>query len=303
MSVPPSRLLLVSAFLAVYIIWGSTYLAIQMAIETLPSFLMAGVRFLIAGGAMYLYARWVKKDARPTAEQWRSTAIVGALMLVVGNGCVVFSEHLLPSSLVALIVATVPLWMAVLEWMQSGRRPNAGVTIGVLGGFAGVALLIGPGKIAGVEQINPLGAAVVLAGSLGWATGSLQSRRRPLPSSAILSTGMQMFSAGIALTLLAIVTGELGAVHPETFSLRSLGALAYLIVFGSLVGFTSYAWLLQVSTPALVSTYAYVNPVVAVFLGWAIAGETITARTMIAATIIVSAVAVMTTWKGQKKAA
>lgn len=296
----PNRLLLVAAFLSIYLIWGSTYLAIQVAIESLPSFLMAGVRFVVAGGILFLYAHLVGRVPLPTRENWRAGAVVGGLMLIGGNGCVVWAEHLLPSSLAALLVATVPLWLTVMQWAMTGARPNLGATVGVLGGFAGVALLVGPGKIAGGGQINPIGAGALMIASSCWALGSLQSRRQPLPASPLMSTGVQMLAGGMGLMLASLVSGELAQVDPATFSLRSMGALAYLVVFGSLVGFTSYSWLLQVSTPALVSTYAYINPVVAVFLGWALADEPISPRTLLAAAIIVGAVAIMTTWNSRQ---
>ncbi|MFO7262038.1 MAG: EamA family transporter [bacterium] len=297
----PSTAKLVAAFAAVYVIWGSTYLAILYAIETLPPFLMAGVRFLIAGAALYAWA-WLRGARRPALVHWKSALIIGALMLVGGNGGVVWSEQRVASGLAALLVATVPLWMVLLEWVQrDGTRPDGRTLFGVALGLAGLALLVGPNALLGGERVDPLGAAALVLGSLSWAAGSLYSRRAPLPRSPLLGTAMEMLAGGALLTLLGLAVGEAGAVDLDAVSLRSILALLYLIVFGSLVGFTAYTWLLGVSTPARVSTYAYVNPVVAVLLGWAFAGEPITPRMAVAAVIIVGAVAAITGGQGTRR--
>lgn len=284
-----------------YVLWGSTYLAIRFAIQTLPPFMMAAARFLIAGGLLYAWTRW-RGAPRPTLPQWRGATVVGGLLLMCGNGAVVWSEQRVPTGLAALLVATVPLWMVLLDGAGRGwRRPPTQVLLGVGFGLTGVALLVGPGHFAGSDGIDPIGAAALLVGSAFWASGSLYSRRATLPESRLLGTAMQMIGGGCCLLVLGTLLGEWSQLDLAHASARSLLALGYLVVFGSLVGFTAYIWLLRVSTPALVSTYAYVNPVVAVLLGWAFAGEPITARTLLAAAVIVAAVMLITTHRPRAK--
>ena len=297
----PLRWRVVAALGAVYVIWGSTYLAIRFAIETMPPFLMAGVRFFVAGGALYTWMRW-RGAPPPTRAQWVSAAIVGALLLLLGNGGVVWAEQLMPSGITALLVGTVPLWMAVLNWARpGGTRPSLAVVVGLLFGFAGVALLIGPTQLAGGSRVSLLGSAIVLVAAVCWASGSLYSRSGRLPSSPLMGTAMEMLAGGTLLLLAGSATGELAQVHLNTISTRSALGLAYLIVFGSLVGFTAYIWLLRAAPPAIASTYAYVNPIVAVLLGWALAGEPLTPRTLLAAAIIVAGVVVITTFQARAR--
>ncbi len=299
----PSRARVVAAFAAVYIIWGSTYLAILYAIETLPPLVMAGVRFLIAGGVLYTWA-YFRGAERPTFVNWRAAGIVGALLLLGGNGAVVWAEQRVPSGIASLLVATLPLWMVLLEWSRpEGRRPTIGVAAGIALGLAGLMVLIGPGLTSATGGVDPVGAGVLLFGSLSWAAGSLYARGAPLPKGGTLATGMEMLAGGALLLLAGLARGEAAAWDPGAVSASSLIALLYLITFGSLIGFTAYIWLLGVVQPAHVATYAYVNPIVAVLLGWAIAGETITSRTLVAAAIIVGAVALITSRRREPKSA
>jgi drug/metabolite transporter (DMT)-like permease len=299
----PSRLRIAAAFAAVYVIWGSTYLAIHFAIQTLPPFWMAATRFLLAGVVLYVWAR-LRGAARPTAVHWRSAAIVGGLLLLGGNGGVVWAQQHVPTGLTALLVATVPVWMVLLDGVGRGwRRPATQVLLGIGLGLAGVALLVGPGRFAGGEAIDPRGALVLVLASLCWATGSLYSRRAPLPASPLLGIAMEMVAGGALLALAGALAGESGRLDLAAASPRSLLAVAYLVVFGSLVGFTAYIWLLRVTRPALVATYAYVNPVVAVLLGWAFAGEPLTGRTLLAAAIIVGGVVLITTHRAAPREA
>ncbi len=287
------RLKLIAAFAALYIIWGSTYLGILFAIETIPPFLMAGIRFLVAGAMLYVFAR-ARGAAPPSPRQWRAAGIVGAALLLIGNGAVVYAELTVPTGVVSLIVATVPIWMVLLEWARTrGKRPRSVVFAGLALGIVGTALLIGPQSVRGAGAFPIFGALVVLVGAFGWAAGSIYSRGADLPKEPLLTTGMQMLAGGSLLVLLGALMGELWQLDLRAVSLRSLGGLLYLITFGSLIGYTSYIWLLRVSTPARVSTYAYVNPVVAVFLGWAFAGEAITSRVLLAAAVIIAAVALI----------
>ena len=293
-SAPPSRTLVIAAFAAIYIIWGSTYLAIRVAIETIPPFLMAGTRFLIAGSLLYGWARF-RGAPRPQVAAWRAAVILGAFFLLLGNGGVVWAEQKVPSGIAAVLVALLPIWTAIIEWIRPpGKRPTAGVTVGLVTGFAGVALLLAPGVGSGA-QVDPIGGLVLILASLSWAYAGVISKEQPLPKSAVLSSGMQMLAGGALLTLLGLVTGEPGRIDFDGVSLRSAAAFLYLIVFGSLMGFSAFAWLLRVSTPGRVATYAYVNPVVAVFLGWLLLGEPLAPRDIAAAAIIVGGVVLITT--------
>jgi drug/metabolite transporter (DMT)-like permease len=276
---------LLFAFAAIYVVWGSTYLAIRFAIETIPPFFVAGSRHLAAGALLYGWAR-ARGAAAPTRAQWLTAAGLGALMLLGGNGAVTWSEQRVPSGLAAVIVATVPLWIVLLE----GRRPTARVALGLALGLAGIGLLVGPGEIAGAGRIDPLGALVLVGGSLSWAIGSLRGRTAALPASPQVSTAAQMLTGGGLLLALGLAAGELPRLAAAEVSARSLLSVGYLVVFGSLIGFSAYVWLMRVSTPARVATYAYVNPVVAVALGAAFGGEPLTLRTLLASAVIVLAV-------------
>lgn len=288
----PSPWLVIAAFAAIYLIWGSTYLAIRFAIETMPPLIMAGVRFLIAGGLLYGWTR-LRGTPRPTGTNWRAAALIGALLLLGGNGAVTWAEQWVPSGLAALLIATEPLWIVLLIWLRGGDRPTAGVAGGLVLGLIGIALLVGPGELLGGSHLDPVGAGAILLASVSWAAGSLYAQRAPMPATPLLGTGMEMLIGGALLLLAGLATGEGAQLHLEALSLRSGLALGYLIVFGSIVAFSAYVWLLRVVPPARAATYAYVNPVVAVFLGWALAGEVITPLTLVAAAVIVIAVALI----------
>src|SRR5512139_1644919 len=282
------------AFAAIYLIWGSTYLAIRFAIETIPPFLMGGVRFLLAGGVLYAVLRWRGVRA-PSRRQWQAALIVGGLLLFGGNGGVIVAEQYVPSSLAALIVAMVPLWMVLLNWWRGDRaRPNAGTALGVGLGLAGIVLIAGPGQSAAEGAVNPIGLLILMLASLSWSIGSLYSRKSSLPANALLATSMEMLAGGALMLIAGLLLGQGAQIRFDHISLLSLAALGYLIVFGSLIAFTAYVWLLKVSTPARVSTYAFVNPVVAVFLGWMLAGEELSLRVLIAAAVIIMAVMLIT---------
>jgi len=296
----PARARVALAFGLVYVLWGSTYLAIRFAVETLPPFLMAGTRFVVAGGVLYAWARRHGAPV-PNRANWAAAAVVGALLLVGGNGSVVWAEQRVPSGLAALLVATTPLWMVVLDSVRSKTMPGAAVALGILLGLAGLFLLVGPNQLAGSRRPDPVGAAALGFASLSWAAGSLYSRRAQLPSAPLLGSAMEMICGGAAMLALGAAHSEPGQLSLARIAPGSLWAFAYLVVFGSLVGFTAYTWLLRVSTPAHVSTYAYVNPVIAVFLGWSIGGETVGASTLLAAGVIVGGVVLITLY-GRKGA-
>lgn len=291
--------LVIAAFAAVYIVWGSTYLAIRFAVAELPPFITAATRFLIAGAILFAWGR-IQGEPLPTPVERRSAAVGGLLLLLGGNGAVVWAEQFVPSGIAALIVATLPLWMVLLEWARpGGSKPGLGVFVGLALGLAGIGLLLDPGDTGG--GVDVVGAVVLCFGSVSWAAGSIYMRNVPMPRSAFMSNGIQMLAGGTGLMILGSAVGEFGNLELAAASAKALLSVAYLIVFGSLIGFTAYTYILRVSTPARVSTYAYVNPVVAVFLGWALAGETITIRTLAAAGVILLSVAIITLSSGSRR--
>lgn len=293
-------IILIAAFAAVYVIWGSTYLAIKYAIDTIPSFLMAGLRFLVAGGILYAVARFSPGYEKPKAVHWRTSFIVGALLLGIGNGGVVVAEHYISSSLTALLVATTPFWMVLLGWVFMGKgRPTLKASLGLLIGFIGVALLIsgrgGATETGGDSQL--LGIVLVLFATLGWAIGSLYGTKAQVAKGTLLAAGMQMLSGGLILMVMSLVAGEWKTFDYNAVSSTSWLALIYLTFIGALVAYTAYSWLLKNASPSTISTYAYVNPAVAVFLGWAIAGESLTGQMLVGAAIIVGSVVLITSTK------
>lgn len=294
----PSRVLIVLAFAAVYVFWGSTYLAIRLSIETLPPFLMAGTRFMTAGGILFAWAIFNGQKLRPALSQWPTAFIVGALLLLCGNGGVTWAEKYIASSLAALLVATEPLWVVMLNWGLTHRRPNGKVLLGVLIGLAGVTLLVSDGLGQGTHgfRMNLIGAGVVVLAGFAWASGSVYLSRHPIRTVTSMASGMQMIAGGSLLLLLALVAGDFKRLNLANASWVSISAFAYLTLFGSLISFTAYSWLLNNVTTARASTYAYVNPVVAVLLGWLIANEPLTAKMMLAAAIIVGSVVLITTF-------
>ena len=294
----PSRTKIIAAFAAIYLIWGSTYLGIRFAIETIPPFMMGGVRFMIAGALLYVFMR-VRGEPRPTVRQTRNAAIIGGAFIVCGNGTVVWTEQFVPSGIVALLVAILPFWIVLIEWLGPRKiRPTPGVSAGLILGIAGIVFLIGPDALHPSTSSGGnllIGALLLVTSSLIWALGTTYSQTAELPRSAFTATGLEMFLGGAMLFGVAVIAGEPMHFDPGAVSARSLAGFVYLTTIGSLVGFTAFIWLLQHQPSARVSTYAYVNPVVAVFLGWAIAGEALTLRTVIAAGIIIAAVAMITT--------
>ncbi|MEW6178636.1 MAG: EamA family transporter [Chloroflexota bacterium] len=293
-----SPLAIWAGMLSIYVVWGSTYLAIQFAVETIPPFLMAATRNFTAGVILYTWRR-LAGDPRPSLLHWRSAAIIGLLLLTGGNGLVSWAEQLVPSGVTSLLVGSVPLWIMLVDlvsgyYRQGGSRPGVLAVMGLVAGFGGIALLVGPGQLSGTGQVNLIGAGALLLGSLLWALGSVYNRGAKLPASPLLGTGMEMLAGGLGLFVVGTLAGEWPEVNLAGISSSSLFGLLYLIFFGSLVGFASYTWLLRVAPITLVSTYAYVNPVVALFLGALIASEVITGRMIIAALIILGSVALIT---------
>ena len=295
---PPTAGLVAVALGAVYVLWGSTYLGIRVALDAIPPYTLGAIRFLIAGPLMYAIVVRVSRPAtRPTARQWAAQALVGVLLLGVGNGGVILAEQHIPSGLAALLVATVPLWMALMGGVFLGEPFSRRAVVSVTLGFAGVVLLIRPGGAASVPVL-----LAVLISPFTWSLGSLYARRAPRPDNPLLGAGMQMSAAGVVFAVAALIAGEPwgnGGIHPTAHAVLGL---AYLIAFGSLVGYTAYAWLLQVAPVSLVSTYAYVNPLVAVLLGAVFLGEAISARVLVGGGIIAVAVALLLSAGGSQRA-
>lgn len=294
----PSRLAIVAAFAALYVIWGSTYLAILFAIRSIPPLLMAGARFLLAGLILYTAAR-VSGAPRSNRIEWRTALIVGACLLVGGNGGVTLAQQYVPSGLAALIVATVPLYIALLSWLFGmSERPSALTAFGLAGGFVGVGILVGPALRVSSDGESPhawIGVSILLISSLIWSAGSLYSRQAKNASSPFLAAGQQMLCGGTIMLLAGAMTGELRKLDFGQVTMLSLGAFAYLVVIGGIIGYASYAFLLRHCDPAKVATYAYVNPVVAVLLGAVFADEKLSLRMLIAAALITGSVAIVIT--------
>jgi drug/metabolite transporter (DMT)-like permease len=295
-SSPPAHWLVILAFALVYLVWGSTYLAISFAVQTLPPYLMSSIRFLLAGGLVMAWSLG-RGAPLPTRTHWRSAIIAGTLLFGLNNSLLVGAEHAgMPSGVAALLIATTPMWFVLLSWMRSGERPSINVFAGLALGTFGLILLVNPGSAGGVD---PIGALMVIGAAFCWSVGSLYARDATFPSNLLLWTGMQLVVGGVLQLSLSIVTGELAAFDPSKVTALSVASMIYLGIMSSIITFTAFSWLMRVTSPARVATYAYVNPVVAVFLGWALNNEPLHVHTLIAAAIIVFAVIVLTRAKGR----
>lgn len=293
-----NRTRIVLAFAAVYVIWGSTYLFIKYAIESVPPFMMGAARFTAAGLLLYTIARW--RGARaPDRYDWRSAALTGVLMLGVGNGAVMWAELTVPTGIVALIVSTTPIWIVVFDWLRPrGVRPRLPVIIGLALGLAGMIILIGPRAIVGEGHVDEIGVLILLTGSLGWAIGTMLSKGSKRSSAPLAYAALQMIAAGVAMSITSAALGEHTGFRPGDVSLRALLSWIYLMLAGSIIGYTAYIYLLGQVSAAKAATYAYVNPIIAVLLGWAFLSEPIGARTIVAAAVIIGGVAIITLSQG-----
>jgi drug/metabolite transporter (DMT)-like permease len=293
----PTKVRTIVAFAALYLIWGSTYLGIRFAIDSIPPFLMAGMRFLLAGVIMYGIA-WSQGAWKSSWANWRTSLIIGACLLLAGNGGVTISEQYIDTGLAALIVAIVPIYIVILSWATGmAPKPAPIVWLGLIGGFVGVGILLGPAlRLHSNDGQHPaIGMSILLVSSFIWSAGSLYSRTAKHAASPFLTAAQQMLCGGMLLLFTGLVTGELQRFHPSSMSPKSLGAFVYLVAIGAVVGYTAYIWLLRHCDPAKVATYAYVNPIVAVLLGAAFAGETVTLRVLVAAALIIGSVAIVIT--------
>ncbi|MEY2881013.1 MAG: hypothetical protein RLZZ15_3393 [Verrucomicrobiota bacterium] len=296
---PPSRASLLLAFAAIYLIWGSTYLGIRVAVESMPPFLMAAARFLLAGGVLLAFLK-LRGATWPTARQWRLNALIGTLLLLGGNGLVAWAEQEIPSGIAALLIGVSPLFFVLIEWAwPGGTRPTALTLLALVIGFAGVAWLAAPWENPAHGGLPPTGIVAILGACFFWSLGSIYSRHAKHGVDPFLASALQMLGGGGALLVVAILHGDFGALDLAGITPRSWGAFAYLVSIGSLVGFSTFVWLMKHSTPARVSTYAYVNPVVAVILGALLLGEPIGPRTLVASAIIITAVAIITVQKNR----
>jgi drug/metabolite transporter (DMT)-like permease len=298
----PSTIKLLIAFAAVYFIWGSTYLGVRFASETIPPLLMASVRFLVSGSILYLYAR-SKGAMSPKLIHWKSACITGFFLLLIGNGGMAWSLQFLPSSLAAILVATEPFWLVIVAWTMFGKgRPTGKEATGLIVGFIGIVLLVSFGSDKDTGTTNPVGVVMVIASAIAWAIGSMYATRASVPDSPMLSISLQMLAGGIMLFLAGTLKGEWAILEFDEVSAKSGLALVYLTLFGSLIAFTAYSWLLGVVSPSMASTYAYVNPVVALILGWSLGGEVITTPMLLASAMIILSVVIITLAKPAKKA-
>jgi len=288
-----SRVQVALAFAAIYLIWGSTYLAIRYAVETIPPLLMMGMRHTTAGILVYGWAR-SRGAATPKLKHWAYAAIAGLFLFAVGHGILAWAEQKIPSGMAALLCATLPLWTVLVAHVQGAEQKVSGrAWAGLILGFAGVVILIGPSNLRGHGTLSLLGILAAISSSLAWAIGTVYSKSVRISSSSVLSAAMQMIAGGVLLLVAAIASGE--SMHVASFSLRSSLALVYLTLFGSIIAFTIFTWLLTVASPSRVSTFAYVNPMVAVLLGWALAGEAMGWNTWVAAIVIIAGVALVST--------
>jgi drug/metabolite transporter (DMT)-like permease len=298
----PTTASLVAAFAAIYLVWGSTYLGIRYAVETIPPLLMMGVRHLIAGALLYGWVRWRGTPA-PTMREWLHPVLIGTLLFLGGHGSLAWAEQRVPSGIAALLVATLPMWIVVLARIRGTERKLSGRALaGLILGFLGVGVLFGPDAWRHNGELNLVGAGAVLFGTFIWAAGTIYMRSVKMPESPVLSSAMQMLAGGASLMIAAALSGEAGRFHLVAVTARSWLALAYLIVFGSIIAFTAYSWLHMVASPSRVATYAYVNPVVAVLIGWALASEPVGVFTLIATIVILVGVGLVNAGHREERA-
>lgn len=283
------------AFAIIYFVWGSTYLAIRVGVREVPPFLLAAIRFLIAGGVLYAWMRF-KGTPSPRARQWAGASILAILIFVLDYGLVFWAERRVPSGVAAVMMATIPVFMTLSEIViMKTQQLTTRLAIALLVGIGGVAVLVSRSAAFGDAPVDTLGACALLVAAVSWSVGSALTRKLPLPAEKGMSSGTQMFAGGVLLTLTAALLGEFRGFHLQAVSAKAWFALAYLIVAGSIIAFTAYVWLIHHESPTKVGTYAYVNPVVAVLLGYFLGGEAIGPRTILGTLLVLVSVVVITT--------
>ncbi len=297
----PSGARIALALCSVYLFWGGTYLGMKYAIQTMPPFLMAGLRFIVAGWILYANMR-IKGEPRPSFAEMRNAGITGILLLVLGNGVVAMAEQQVPSAIASVLIATVPLWITGITYLTDRKKPGIGSMVGIVMGLVGVGVLVwNPGSLSD-HPVNTWGIIAILFAALAWSIGSIVSRKTKLPKAPLLSTAVQMIVGGSVLLLVAAFHGDFTNFHFSQVSQSSWLAMGYLVVFGSLLGYTAYIWLFRNAEPSVATTYAYVNPIVAMLLGWLVAGEQLGANAIIAAAIIIASVIVITLFRDKSGA-
>jgi drug/metabolite transporter (DMT)-like permease len=297
-----NRMRVLIAFASVYVLWGSTYLLIKYAIETIPPFLLGTTRFIASGAVLYALARW-RGAAKPTAYELRMAAITGVLMLGFGNGGVMLAEKTVPSGVVALIVSSVPIWVVLIDWLRpKGVRPRKTMFVGLALGVAGMVILIGPKAIVGEGHIDSVGTGILLVGSVSWSIGTLMTRWSKRPGSPLVFAALQMLAAAGAMGVMSLISGDWRQFSWSGLTTLSVVSFWYLVIAGSIIGYTAYVYLLGVVSAAKAATYAYVNPIIAVVLGWLFASEPLSARTIVAAAVILGGVALITSGQAAKAA-
>lgn len=294
----PANWKILSAFAIIYFVWGSTYLAIRVGVLEMPPFLMAGIRFFLAGAILYGWMR-VTGVPSPTRREWRDAIILGALMFLMDYACLFWAEQRVPSGISAVILAAIPVCITLLEMMLGTQKLTARLTLGLAVGIAGVAVLVNPFSSLGEAPLDHRGVIALIVACWGWSIGTIVTRRVTLPKSKAMGSAMQMLCGGIQLLVLAAIAGEFTRFHPRSISLAAWFSLFYLITAGSIVAFTAYVWLLHYESPTKVGTYAYVNPIVAVILGALLGGEAVGRRTVVAGFLILIGVAAITTMKAK----
>jgi len=288
------QVLMITAFLCVYLFWGGTYIGIKFALGSFTPALMAGIRHSIAGLILFSVGR-IRRDPLPTFQQVKNAAIVGILLLLVGNGLVTWSEQRVPSAIASLMVASVPLWIALMNWrFGEKKQPSILQMTGIILGIFGIAILVMKSSQGGIGSFDILGLVTLLVAAIAWSAGSLYSRFAKLPSSAFNNVSIQMMTGGFLLLVFAAFNGEFTRFDASAISTQAFWSMVYLILFGSVVAYTAYIWLMKNVNPTWVSTYAFVNPVVAVLLGWSIGGETLQGTALLSAGIILAAVVIIT---------
>lgn len=291
----PSRLQYILAFASIYFIWGSTYIAVSEAVRDIPALIMAGIRYVAAGGLLLLWALLIQRPEKPTRAQTKNAAGIGLFMITLGNGLLAWALHHVPSGMAALLASTGPMLLVLMQWgLKRRSRPDLQTWFGLALGLMGTLLLVGPNALAMLPQVQPLDIAAIFLASIGWNAGSIWSAEADLPKAPILTTGIQMMCGGLGLFIGAGFKGDWAMMDWTAVTAQTWWSMGYLILIGSIIGFSSYVWLIRHVDPVKVSTHTFVNPLVAVVLGWWVAHEPFTEQMGFAAVLMILAVVLLT---------